>query len=982
MKRAFICLLFLLILMLSWAMPALGQSAEQPLYLPGIVKLQLSNMANELTTLPKTYNASTGEFGIPELDLIFKDLEGTKIIRAHRPLKNRHWEEEMGFNRWVLVHYKKDVSVDDAIKEFKKSGHIQDASPEFLAYPALVPNDEYYPWHWGHNNTAQLPGTCDANGNHSGAGVGLPGFDVRSEQAWDDIQGFGIPQIVIAIIDSGVDWGHPDLLLVPGYDFGDNDDNPQDNANGTGRGHGTSTAGIAAGRGNNEIGVVGIAGGCSIMPLKMLDSQGNFSYTSMENCLTYAADNGARVVSMSFGSTIYPGLSPASDAALVYAYTNGLVLCAATGNDNNSSIFYPANHPNVISVGAASPCGRRKSPTTCDGDVRWGSNYGAITQDSNFAIDILAPTTLPSTDIRGALGYSPEDYYMWFSGTSCSSPFLAGVAALVLSKNPDLSNQQVKNVITSTATDMTLDGGVGWDRFTGYGLVNAYAALTAVPGGNPYLVISEPDNNSTFDLGEVVPITVEAVATQGEITQVHFFAGDMQQALFVDTAFPWTWNLDTDQFGHGELIVRVRAYSSNGNSSSRDVKILIRHPAEEGFESGNFQALPWVHSETGNWSVVSAVQYTGAYSARSAGIGANQSSSVSLNLDVSEPSAISFFIKVSSHHQSGFLKFYINDVLQGQWSGNVNWSWISYPVGMGQNSLRWTYNKTSNLVSGSDCAWLDHIMLPVYNRVFMPPQNPVATAGTGLITLAWQGPQYGFPDGYCIYRNGSYFDFVSSTTYVDRQVLEGIRYRYTITALYNQTESVPSAEVTAIPLFAGTYISIDNNSLAATLLWGETASEGLYISNLGNVALSVALQFLEGQPEWISISPQSANISPGMHQQVDVWFETQNAEPGIHYASLQIVSNDHNQQLLEVYIVLEVIMAMLERPIVSISNDASGLVQLSWQAIPGAICYLIFSSNYPDGEFTLEDTSDAPLWEDTGSVSLGRRFYRVVAVSE
>ena len=136
------------------------------------------------------------------------------------------------------------------------------------------------------------------------------------------------------------------------------------------------------------------------------------------------SDNGADVASMSFGA--YISNDPETDAAIEYAYNAGVTMLAASGNENDDIICYPANHAYVIGVGAASPCGDRKrsssSPSelnpgvnpdpngyTCDGERWWGSSYGSITQDAPGAVDVLGPTIVPTTDIGGGGGYQPGE---------------------------------------------------------------------------------------------------------------------------------------------------------------------------------------------------------------------------------------------------------------------------------------------------------------------------------------------------------------------------------------------------------------------------------------------------------------------------------------------------------------------------------------------------------------------------------------------
>ncbi|HPF71630.1 MAG TPA: PKD domain-containing protein, partial [Candidatus Krumholzibacteria bacterium] len=345
------------------------------------------------------------------------------------------------------------------------------------------------------DNTAQLPG-LDWGGTYDHTlptTVGTVGFDANADLAWNGSQGFGDPSVVIAIIDSGVDMDHPDLAahLVTGYDYGSNDINPDDNA--TGAGHGTCCAGIAAGIAGNGIGVAGVAGNCSIMPLKVASNTGSMSFTAITNAINYAATHGADIISMSLGAAT-TSYGP-TDAALLNAWNAGVTILAATGNENASTISYPAINQYVIGVGAASPCGDRKrsgsrstdvnpgvntdpNGYTCDGERWWGSNYGVTTANAAGAVEIIAPTILPTTDIVGSAGFRAGDYEMYFNGTSCATPYAAGVAALIKAKNPTWTPTQIRQQLRDTAIDIVnVESVAGWDRYSGYGMVDAAAAV-------------------------------------------------------------------------------------------------------------------------------------------------------------------------------------------------------------------------------------------------------------------------------------------------------------------------------------------------------------------------------------------------------------------------------------------------------------------------------------------------------------------------
>lgn len=472
--------------------------ADRPLYAEGRVLVQLTVSAVAQPGFRVSVEAGRVRTGLATLDRVTEDIQATEMVRAHIQVANRQLDEQLGISRWYLLRFPANIAVDTVLDRLAADRNVNVATPDYIAYTSAVPNDPKYAIQWGHNNTGQTLSYCwNCGGHPSGSPVGTSGFDANAQAAWDASQGYGSSGVVIAILDSGVAAGHPDLNQVAGYDYGDNDSNPDDNS--ADPGHGTACAGVAAGITNNGVGVAGIAGGCSIMPLKVANSAGSLYFSSIQNALYHAADNGADIASMSFGAAI--SSDPATDTALSYANSNGVTLLAATGNENSSSISYPANNSNVIAVGAASPCGERKRSSssssevnpgvstdpngyTCDGERWWGSNYGSTTQNASTAVDIIAPTILPTTDLLGSAGYDPSNYSDWFNGTSCATPYAAGVAALVLSANPSYTPADVRNALRTTAIDITsVESGTGWDRYTGYGMVDANAAVGGGGGG-------------------------------------------------------------------------------------------------------------------------------------------------------------------------------------------------------------------------------------------------------------------------------------------------------------------------------------------------------------------------------------------------------------------------------------------------------------------------------------------------------------------
>ncbi|MCP4572565.1 MAG: S8 family serine peptidase, partial [bacterium] len=459
--------------------------------------------------------------GMAGVDLVLAQAGIRQLEQAWTGLKQVELAGRLGMDRWYMVRTDGSSDPMATVRRLRNDPDVESADVDWKAYPAAIPSDPLHSINWGHNNTAQMLSYDWATNSHeNGSPVGTVGFDTNAQAAWDEAQGYGSAGVVIAILDSGVDVGHPDLRQVTGYDYGDNDSNPDDDSSQPG--HGTACAGVAASM-NNSLGAAGAAPGCSIMPLKVANSAGSMYFSAIQNALNYAADNGADIISMSLGAAI--SSDSATDAAILYAYNAGCTILAATGNENASTISYPAINQYVIGVGAASPCGDRKRSSsssgevnpgvstdpngyTCDGERWWGSNYGVTTADAAGAVDIIAPTILPTTDIMGSGGYDSSDYSKWFNGTSCATPYAAGVCALIKSANPTWTPAQIRDRLVDTAEDVTsVESGAGWDRYAGYGMVDAAAALA---GGTPpveTVTVSSPNGGETLTAANVWTIT-------------------------------------------------------------------------------------------------------------------------------------------------------------------------------------------------------------------------------------------------------------------------------------------------------------------------------------------------------------------------------------------------------------------------------------------------------------------------------------------
>ena len=316
----------------------------------------------------------------------------------------------------------------------------------------------------------------------------------RTNSAWA-VPGSGSHSVIVAVIDTGVDYLHPDLPLdslwrnspeqlngldddgngyvddVIGWDFVEGSNNPWDRT-----GHGTHVAGIIAAATNNGTGIAGVNPHARIMPLKVLNAVGRGRSSQIAAAMFYAADKGARVINLSLGGD---ELSQLERRALRFAVDSGALVVVAAGNTSRSTDGYGlADLPGVLTVAAT---GRDDARAPF-------SNWGRGVRVAAPGVDILSLRARGSdlllasganASVRGSAAVGSDRRYLRASGTSFAAAFVSGVASLLLARNPELSPEQVARVIEHSARDLAPSG---VDQLTGYGLVDAQAALAADPG--------------------------------------------------------------------------------------------------------------------------------------------------------------------------------------------------------------------------------------------------------------------------------------------------------------------------------------------------------------------------------------------------------------------------------------------------------------------------------------------------------------------
>lgn len=358
--------------------------------------------------------------------------EGEAVVKFENEADAKTWvknEEDVTILKnggpYVVLR-SESRTTQELLRELRRDNTVEVAEPNYIitkqttSTPQNVslPNDEFFQeYQW---NLSQI----------------------SAEQGWNLTE--GAEDVIIAVLDTGVDPDHQDLSgkLLPGYNAFDGTSNSYDE-----HGHGTHVAGIAAAITNNVTGIAGVSWHNFILPVKVLDEDGQGTSFEVARGIRWATDNGAKVINMSLGD--YYNSFILHDA-IRYAHKNDVVLIAASGNDNVTTPMYPADYPEVLTVAAVDHNRERA----------FFSNFGPH-------VDVTAPGEhIPST--------FPDNNYVIMSGTSMAAPHVAGLAGLIRSLNPDLNKAEVHNLIRETSLDL---GPTGHDQYYGFGEIDVARAL-------------------------------------------------------------------------------------------------------------------------------------------------------------------------------------------------------------------------------------------------------------------------------------------------------------------------------------------------------------------------------------------------------------------------------------------------------------------------------------------------------------------------
>ncbi|MFA5498561.1 MAG: S8 family serine peptidase [Candidatus Cloacimonadia bacterium] len=654
--------------------------------------------------------------------------------------------------------------------------------------------------------------------------------------------GFKGDGVVVAVLDTGVDYNHKDLLnrmwVSPdypnfGYNFVGNNNDPMDD-----NGHGTHCAGTVAGDGTSGT-QTGIAPLSKIMALKVLSRQGDGSQTGVWSAMEFACENGADLLSMSLGWEYSSHPTKVTWRGILENMLNmGIIASIAGGNEGALQNYGKNKIPNNIRTpGDCPPAWLHPDQEEESGGISSVITVGATDKSDDVALfsskgpvtwtDVPEYNDYPYQPGRGltkpdivapgvdvvSLRVQSIDGYTVMSGTSMAAPSVSGVIALMLSKDPSLMPEEICQILQENSVRLFSKK----NNQAGAGRADALATIEAVDPNRP------PNQPREF-----YPVNHQVKVSVNPLLKWYNGGGAQKYYVHLGTDNPPTnvfqGVIATDTFYKVEIELerdtryfwRVDAENNFGSVEGVVWNFTTELPISEGFENGDFSKYNWEIATNGGensrWHITDQDVYTGKYAARSGKSGNNTTTVLSVSLEVLEDGEISFFRKVSSEYYD-YLRFYIDTDLIEEWSGEVEWDKFEYPVTAGSRTFKWSYVKDSMGAEGADAAWIDEITFPPHPTpmTIYAPESFICEADLEYINLSWELQENDNVDpsqfkhlGYNVYlqyNNYPYYkindQYINSPNFKEKFTKEG-EFTYYVTASYDQmgkiVESAPSEE--------------------------------------------------------------------------------------------------------------------------------------------------------------------------------------------
>ena len=575
-----------------------------------------------------------------------------------------------------------------------------------------------------------------------------------------------------------------------------------------------------------------VLGDGSVMPFRVQPTENNVSHMPTlpigMDFFTVSADPGSYVGITKDGILYGAGMIGESGTADI------AISPITSGGDVTICVTHPQRIPytNVIPAAAMEGAYVAIDNVECEQPLVTGAYVTPTVALKNVGIET-------AENINVVL--STESEYIELVGTTATVPSLAPdqvyPIADAFSFNTDVNipnNTKVRFFVTCTAGDDTWEGRFdltfGAPEFAVTNISNTELA----PGGNGTITF-DIANNGGADADNAV---LEVYTSSSDLTLAanSFDLGNITAGASINFPVDVTVNSGVEIGSTYEVNYLVTA----GHYSTSGSYIITVGNIVETFETGDFSLYDWQFSGSTNWTIVNEGAYAGTYCAQSGSISHSQQTDLILTIDILADGEISFYRKVSSENNWDWLRFYIDNVQKGEWSGDAAWNQEAYPVTTGTHTFKWSYQKDGSVSNGSDCAWVDNIQFPPTNVILS--LNPVidlqANVNGNDVNLTWNAPEGA--TAYLIYRNGEEVGNQASTSFMDI-VNDGV-YSYSVVATDgNGRYSAPEY----VSVSVGT-VGVEENTLESVSIYPNPVNSMLTIDG-GNAEYSYALYNGMGQ---------------------------------------------------------------------------------------------------------------------------------------